>query len=74
MKFINHQSVAKSIKGRLTKNKFAKVVFLSSVLLSLLVLGVLLGRILIQGLPHLDWQLFKTYLLVTQGTLVLKQL
>jgi len=56
MKFINHQSVAKSIKGRLTKNKFAKVVFLSSVLISLLVLGVLLGRILIQGLPHLDWQ------------------
>lgn len=56
MKFIDHQSVAKSIKGRLLKNKFASFVFLASVLVSLLVLGVLLGRILIQGLPHLDWQ------------------
>lgn len=54
MKYIHQETVDQSIKKRLKKNKWAKVVFLSSVLMSLFVLAVLLIRIGIQGLPHLN--------------------
>lgn len=54
MKYIHQETVDQSIKKRVKKNKWAKVVFLTSVLISLFVLAVLLIRIGLQGLPHLN--------------------
>lgn len=54
MKYIHQETVDQSIRKRVKKNKWAKVVFLTSVLISLFVLAVLLIRIGIQGLPHLN--------------------
>lgn len=40
---------------RLFKSTFFKYIFLSSTFFCLIVLAILFGRILTQGLPHLDW-------------------
>ncbi len=43
------------MKLRLFKSTFFKYIFLSSTFFCLIVLAILFGRILTQGLPHLDW-------------------
>lgn len=44
------------MKPRLFRNQFYKYLFLFATVVSLIVLGVLLARVLKQGLPYLDWQ------------------
>lgn len=56
MKLINQERVMNRLKLRIFKNTLLKFVFLLSTILCLLVLAILLGRILTQGLPHLNWQ------------------
>lgn len=55
-KLIDQNLIVRRMKPRLLKNSFYKYLFLSATVFCLIVLAILFGRILYQGLPHLDWQ------------------
>ncbi|MEH7111930.1 phosphate ABC transporter permease PstA [Neobacillus niacini] len=60
MNLINHESVVKRMKSRLTKNIFSKWIFLALTMFILLILGVLLYRIFSQGFGYLDLQFLQS--------------
>lgn len=60
MNLINHDSVVKRMKSRLSKNSFSKWIFFALTMFVLLILGVLLYRILSQGLGYLDFQFLQS--------------
>lgn len=60
MKLINHESVVKRMKSRLTKNTISRAIFFLATMFGLLVLGVLLYRIFTQGLGYLDLQFLQS--------------
>ncbi|MEH7250594.1 phosphate ABC transporter permease PstA [Neobacillus niacini] len=60
MNLINHDSVVKRMKPRLSKNIFSKWIFLALTMFILLILGVLLYRIFSQGFGYLDLQFLQS--------------
>jgi phosphate transport system permease protein len=60
MKLINHESVVKRMKPRLSKNSFSKWIFFALTMFVLLILGVLLYRIFSQGFGYLDLQFLQS--------------
>lgn len=60
MNVINHESVVKRMKPRLSKNSFSKWIFFALTMFVLLILGVLLYRIFSQGLGYLDLQFLQS--------------
>jgi phosphate transport system permease protein len=60
MNLINHESVVKRMKSRLSKNSISKWIFFSLTMFVLLILGVLLYRIFSQGLGYLDLQFLQS--------------
>ncbi|SDM18872.1 phosphate ABC transporter permease PstA [Bacillus sp. OK048] len=60
MNLINHDSVIKRMKPRLSKNIFSKWIFLALTMFILLILGVLLYRIFSQGFGYLDLQFLQS--------------
>jgi phosphate transport system permease protein len=52
MNLINHESVVKRMKSRLSKNSISKWIFFALTMFVLLILGVLLYRIFSQGLGY----------------------
>ncbi|MCQ6273689.1 phosphate ABC transporter permease PstA [Bacillus sp. V3B] len=56
MKLIDHKTVINKMKPRLFLNLIFKGVFLLATLFGLLVLGILLYRVITQGIGYLDWQ------------------
>ncbi|WP_045517637.1 phosphate ABC transporter permease PstA [Neobacillus niacini] len=60
MKLINHESVVKRMKPRLSKNSISKWIFFALTMFVLLILGVLLYRIFSQGLGYLDLQFLQS--------------
>jgi phosphate transport system permease protein len=60
MKLINHDSVVKRMKPRLSKNSVSKWIFFALTMFVLLILGVLLYRIFSQGLGYLDLQFLQS--------------
>jgi phosphate transport system permease protein len=60
MNLINHESVVKRMKSRLSKNSFSKWIFFALTMFVLLILGVLLYRIFSQGLGYLDLQFLQS--------------
>lgn len=60
MNLINHESVVKRMKPRLSKNIFSKWIFLALTMFILLILGVLLYRIFSQGFGYLDLQFLQS--------------
>jgi phosphate transport system permease protein len=60
MNLINHDSVVKRMKPRLSKNTFSKWIFLALTMFILLILGVLLYRIFSQGFGYLDLQFLQS--------------
>ncbi len=60
MKLINHESVVKRMRSRLSKNSISKGIFFIATMFALLILGVLLYRILSQGLGYLDLQFLQS--------------
>jgi phosphate transport system permease protein len=60
MNLINHESVVKRMKSRLSKNSFSKWMFFALTMFVLLILGVLLYRIFSQGLGYLDLQFLQS--------------
>jgi phosphate transport system permease protein len=60
MKLINHESVIKRMKPRLSKNSISKWIFFALTMFVLLILGVLLYRIFSQGLGYLDLQFLQS--------------
>jgi phosphate transport system permease protein len=60
MKLINHESVVKRMKGRVTLNILSKSIFFVATMFGLVVLGVLLYRIITQGIGYLDLQFLQS--------------
>lgn len=60
MKFVDHSKVRQHMRPRLTTNVFFKGVFAAATLLCLVVLGVLLYRIISQGIHYFDWQFLQS--------------
>jgi phosphate transport system permease protein len=60
MNLINHESVVKRMKPRLSKNSFSKWIFFALTMFVLLILGILLYRIFSQGLGYLDLQFLQS--------------
>src|SRR3954447_14888160 len=60
MNLINHESVVKRMKPRLSKNIFSKWIFLALTMFILLILGILLYRIFSQGFGYLDLQFLQS--------------
>jgi phosphate transport system permease protein len=60
MNLINHESVVKRMKPRLSKNSISKWMFFALTMFVLLILGVLLYRIFSQGLGYLDLQFLQS--------------
>lgn len=56
MKYIDYDVVHKRIGNRIFKNKLIKNIFLLSTLFSLLVLGILIYRVVVDSIGWLDWQ------------------
>lgn len=56
MKYIDYDVVHKRIGSRIFKNKLVKNIFLLSTLFSLLVLGILIYRVVVDSIGWLDWQ------------------
>jgi len=61
MQLINQEVVVKKRSSRLMKNTIMKGVFFSATIFCLLVLGILLYRILSQGIPYLDGDFFQNF-------------
>jgi phosphate transport system permease protein len=60
MKLINHKSVVKRMKSRLALNIISKSIFFVATMFGLVVLGVLLYRIITQGIGYLDLQFLQS--------------
>ncbi len=60
MNLINHDSVVKRMKPRLSKNSISKWIFFALTMFVLLILGILLYRIFSQGLGYLDLQFLQS--------------
>lgn len=60
MNLINHDSVVKRMKPRLSKNSISKWIFFALTMFVLLILGVLLYRIFSQGFGYLDLQFLQS--------------
>jgi phosphate transport system permease protein len=60
MNLINHESVVKRMKARLSVNRIYKSIFFVATMFGLLVLGVLLYRIFTQGFGYLDLQFLQS--------------
>lgn len=60
MNLINHDSVVKRMKSRLSKNSISKWIFFGLTVFVLFVLGVLLYRIFSQGFGYLDLQFLQS--------------
>lgn len=56
MKYMDYDVVHKRIGNRIFKNKLIKNIFLLSTFFSLIVLGVLIYRVVIDSIGWLDWQ------------------
>ncbi|KEF38712.1 phosphate ABC transporter membrane protein 2, PhoT family [Schinkia azotoformans MEV2011] len=56
MKYMDYDVVHKRIGNRIFKNKLIKNIFLLSTLFSLLVLGILIYRVVVDSIGWLDWQ------------------
>ncbi|KAA9026301.1 phosphate ABC transporter permease PstA [Niallia endozanthoxylica] len=56
MKLVDHEIVKQKMKSRLYMNVVFKGIFLLATLFGLLVLGILLYRVISQGIGYLDWQ------------------
>lgn len=56
MKLINESTVLRRMKPRLIKNLVFKCLFMAATIFALLVLGILLYRVITQGIGYLDWQ------------------
>lgn len=60
MKFIDHGKVVNQMRPRMASNIVYRILFLLATLFGLLVLGILLYRILSQGLGYLDLQFLQS--------------
>ncbi|MFP7297626.1 phosphate ABC transporter permease PstA [Neobacillus niacini] len=60
MHLIDHKSVVKRMKSRLTINIISKSIFLGATMFALLILGVLLYRVFTQGFGYLDLQFLQS--------------
>jgi phosphate transport system permease protein len=60
MNLINHESVVKRMKARLSVNRIYKSIFFVATMFGLLVLAVLLYRIFTQGFGYLDLQFLQS--------------
>lgn len=60
MNLINHDSVVKRMKPRLSKNSISKWIFFALTMFVLLILGILLYRIFSQGFGYLDLQFLQS--------------
>ncbi|MED3548985.1 phosphate ABC transporter permease PstA [Cytobacillus praedii] len=56
MKLINHTKVLKHMKPRIISNVFFRLLFMAATIFGLLVLGILLYRVITQGIGYLDLQ------------------
>ncbi|MBP2241628.1 phosphate transport system permease protein [Cytobacillus eiseniae] len=56
MKLIDHAKVLKQMKSRKASNIFFKLLFMAATTFGLLVLGILLYRVITQGIGYLDFQ------------------
>lgn len=61
MNYIDQDAVTKRMSGRLLKNKIFKTVFLSATLLALLVLGILIYRMVSQGIGYFNWDFLNNF-------------
>ncbi|MEC1522966.1 phosphate ABC transporter permease PstA [Neobacillus niacini] len=60
MNLINHDTVVKRMKPRLSKNSISKWIFFALTMFVLLILGILLYRIFSQGFGYLDLQFLQS--------------
>ncbi|MCM3692417.1 phosphate ABC transporter permease PstA [Neobacillus niacini] len=60
MNLINHETVVKRMKSRLSKNSISKWIFFALTMFVLLILGILLFRIFSQGFGYLDLQFLQS--------------
>lgn len=56
MKLINHTKVLKHMKPRIISNVFFRLLFMAATTFGLLILGILLYRVITQGIGYLDFQ------------------
>ncbi|MER2106516.1 MAG: phosphate ABC transporter permease PstA [Solibacillus sp.] len=61
MNYLQEESVMKTMRGRLVKNKVYKAIFIAATSFALLSLLVLLYRIFSQGMGFLDWQFLTNF-------------
>ncbi|MER1986169.1 MAG: phosphate ABC transporter permease PstA [Solibacillus sp.] len=61
MNYLQEESVMKTMRGRLMKNKVYKAIFIAATSFALLALMVLLYRIFSQGMGFLDWQFLTNF-------------
>ncbi|WP_062198623.1 phosphate ABC transporter permease PstA [Massilibacterium senegalense] len=61
MNFIDKEEVQGRISKRLVKNQFFKVLFITATSFSLIVLGILLYRILTQGIGYINLEFFQNF-------------
>lgn len=61
MNFIDKKAVQGRISKRLVKNQFFKVLFITATSFSLIVLGILLYRILTQGIGYINLEFFQNF-------------
>lgn len=61
MNFIDKEAVQGRISKRLVKNQFFKVLFITATSFSLIVLGILLYRILTQGIGYINLEFFQNF-------------
>jgi phosphate transport system permease protein len=58
---IKSEEMVGRIKGRLTKNKIVKGIFLTATLFTSIILVILLYRIISQGTPYLSWDFLQNF-------------
>ncbi|KOP83454.1 phosphate ABC transporter permease PstA [Cytobacillus solani] len=56
MKLIDHTKVLKHMKPRIVSNIFFRLLFMAATIFGLLILGILLYRVITQGIGYLDFQ------------------
>lgn len=61
MHMIDKKNIEKRISGRLLKNQIFKILFMSAISFSLIVLAILLYRIFTQGIGYINLDFFQNY-------------
>lgn len=61
MHMIDKKNIEKRISGRLLKNQIFKILFMSTISFSLIVLAILLYRIFTQGIGYINLDFFQNY-------------